>query len=89
MNFTQQNSIIINNREEIEINGVKDVISYDSEKIIFDMNDSELTLNGSNFNLKKIDVDSCSAIVSGKFDSLSFNDGNAKVSKSFLTSLFR
>ena len=88
MSSTIQNSISINNRTEIEIKGVKDIISYDSEKVILDMSDSELTLTGTDFYIKKIDVDNHCAYITGCFSALSFNDPSIKTA-GFLTRLFR
>ncbi len=89
MNNIQDSHINIENRSEIQIKGVKDVVCYDSEKIIFKMNDEELILNGENFNIKKIDLDNSLAIVSGLLYSLSFSGHTSKSSKSFLKSLFK
>lgn len=89
MSSTEQSCINIVNRTEIEIKGVKDIISYDCEKIIFDMEDSELWLSGNNFNIKKIDVDNKCAVVVGYVSSLSFSDAKSKTAKSFLASLFK
>lgn len=89
MNNIQDSHINIENRSEIQIKGVKDVVCYDSEKIIFKMNDEELILNGENFNIKKIDLDNSLAIVSGLLYSLNFSGHTSKSSKSFLKSLFK
>ena len=89
MNSFEQNNIIINNRSEIEIKGIKDIITYDSEKIIFDMGESQLILNGDNFNIKRIDVDNKCSLVTGYINSLTFSDIGGKAAKSFLSSLFK
>ncbi len=86
---TNEGFINITNRNDIHIKGVKDVISYDSEKIILDLEDSELILTGNNFNIKKVDVENKSAEISGTLNTLSFNDNSTKANKSFLLSLFK
>jgi len=84
------NNINIINRKEIEIKGVKDVISYESNKICLELDDAELTLSGSDFNIKKIDVDNKVAEISGFLTGLTFADALSKRStKSFLASLFK
>lgn len=86
---TSESFINITNRNEIHIKGVKDVTSYDSEKIILDLEDTELIITGNDFNIKKVDIENKSAEISGTLNSLSFNDSNGKVNKSFLLSLFK
>lgn len=81
--------ITITNRNSILIKGVNDIISYDSNKIVFDMDASQLIINGENFNVKKIDVENKCAEISGLFISLSFNDNGIRTGKSFFTSLFK
>ena len=83
------NYININDRHEIKIKGVKDIISYDSKKIIFDMESSELIINGNDFNIKKLDVENKEAFISGTFVSMAFNENQSKINKSFFTSLFK
>lgn len=89
MSEIQKNYININNRSEIEIKGVKDILSYDAEKIAFDINGEELILTGNNFYVKKLDVESGVSIITGNLDALSFNTTSNKNQKSFLASLFK
>ena len=85
---TTNNNIVINNRSEIEIKGIRDIISYDNEKVIFKLSDSSLALFGENFVVKKVDVENGWALVLGKLYSLSFSNSNYSP-KSFLSSLFK
>ena len=86
---SQKSYINISNRSEIEIKGVKDILSYDAEKIVFDVDGEELILTGSNFYVKKLDVESGISIITGTLDALSFNTASNKNQKSFLASLFK
>ena len=83
------NYLSVTNRNEIEIKGVVDIISYDSNKIVIQLAETELTICGENFNVKKLDVENKSAMVSGHVDSLVYSSHSEKNTKSFLTSLFR
>ena len=88
--MTEFNCINIINRKEIAIKGVKDIISYESDRIAFAIDETELVITGSNFNIKKIDVDNKIAEISGYFVSLLFADENVRKSnRSFLSNLFR
>ena len=85
----QSNFISISNRCEIEIRGVKDILSYESDKIILQLEESQLIICGNEFNVKKIDVDNQNALISGHVSSLVYSDDDKKRSGSFLASLFR
>lgn len=89
MDLNSQNRITITNRKEIEIVGVSDIIKYDTESVIFKVDEAELSLNGSNLNVKKYDIDNKSALITGLFTSLSFSDKIEKSGKSLLKSLFK
>ena len=84
-----ENCITISNRNSILIKGVNDILSYDRSKIVLDMESSQLVINGADFNVKKIDVESKCAEITGIFISLAFSDNNTRTGKSFLTSLFK
>ena len=83
------NFIGITDRREIKIKGVRDIICYDSNKIVFDMETAELTINGNDFNIKKLDIENKEAYINGSFLSMTFSDGQGRINKSFLTSLFK
>lgn len=89
MNTMEQSYIAIENRTKMEIKGVSDVLSYDGERIIFDMGECELVILGKDFNIRKIDVENKTAEICGYLYSLSYNDGKQKSTKSFFTSLFK
>lgn len=84
-----ENTVKIINRCEIEITGVEDISSYDSEKIIFKLNDTEMILSGKNFNVKKLDTDNRIAFVSGYVSSISYSERSSKEAKNFLKALFK
>lgn len=86
---TQQSSYLnITNRSEIDIKGVKDILSYESDKILFRTEDSNLLICGTNLNVRKFDIDNQCASITGHIDSVSYNS-NVKTSGRFLASLFK
>lgn len=89
MSSQQSNHLSITNRSLIEIKGVSDVISYDCDKIVFLLDDSELTLCGCDFNVKKLDVENQTATVTGHVDSLAYSCPGSRAPKNFLASLFK
>ena len=84
-----ENYITIREKKDIQIKGIKDIICYDAEKVIFELEESRLILIGSSFNVKKVDVENGLAEVTGEITSLSYGEKNHKINKSFLTSLFK
>ena len=87
--MSTQNYLQVTNRSEIEIKGVKDIISYDCNKIVFMLEESELTVCGSDFNVKKLDIENKLATVNGRVDSLVYSCDGYKRGRSILTSLFK
>ncbi len=84
-----ENYVSVSNRRQIQIKGIKDITSYDSEKVIFELEEGRLILTGNSFNVKKVDVENGVAEVTGELTSLSFDEKGSKINKSFLTSLFK
>lgn len=87
--MSAQNYLQITNRSDIEIKGVKDIISYDSNKIVFLLEESELTLCGSDFNVKKLDVENKAATVFGRVDSVAYSCESDRKGRGILASLFK
>lgn len=86
---SSENYVSVSERRQVQIKGIKDIISYDSEKVVFELEDTRLILVGNSFNVKKVDVENGVAEVTGELTSLSFDDKSSKINKSFLTSLFK
>ena len=87
--MNDQSFISIKNKREITVNGAKDILSYDNEKIVFDMGDSELYMSGSDFLVKKLDIENKTAEIIGDLYSMSFSDELEKNKKNFLALLFK
>ncbi len=88
MSNIQANQIIIKDKSFIEIKGVKDILNYDCEEIVLDINGEKLCLKGYDFNIKKIDTESEIAEITGTLISLAFNT-ESKNKKSRLSALFK
>ncbi len=68
------NVITISDRKLVEITGVADVISYNEEEIEIKTTNGELDIIGSNFNVKKLDVESGIMIIEGHLEGLNYNE---------------
>lgn len=85
---TSQN-ILLENREKLEMSGVKDVNSFNDQQIIATTSLGFLIIKGSNLHVKKFNVSTKELNVTGKIDELKYKDSNNEENKSFLKRLFK
>src|SRR5690625_6950961 len=62
----KEHNIQINNRKETEINGVKDIDSFDNEEFLIETVRGELVIRGQNLQLKNLKVDEGLVQIKGK-----------------------
>lgn len=87
---TKKHEIHIKNREEIQINGVDDVLSFDAEEIILNTTHGLLMLRGTNLHVSELSLDSGEVKVDGTFLSVTYSEKNTeKTSGGFFERLFR
>jgi sporulation protein YabP len=85
----ESHKITVNTRSEIEITGVTDVEAYNDEEIEILTTEGEMVINGSKFNIIKLDVESGELKISGRIDSLYYNDKSLDKERSnFLQRIF-
>jgi len=68
-------NIIIESRNKISISGVEDVDSFDEDNITLYTSLGALMINGRDFHINKLNVDTGELIIEGEFDSCRFDDG--------------
>ncbi len=54
---SKKHNITINNREEIKMTGILDVLSFDEELVICQSDNGILVLKGMNLHVNKLDLD--------------------------------
>lgn len=64
--------------ESVEIRGIVCALEYDENIAIFKLVDNVLTIHGSGFDIKALDIDSGVAIVSGTVSSLEYSKSREK-----------
>jgi len=75
------------NRNNLTLTGVKKVKSTETNQIVLLLDNTSLLIQGSNLEVKQLDVSTGNMEISGKVDSLKYTN---KVSKSFsLKNIFR
>lgn len=64
--------------ESIEIRGIVCALEYDENIAVFKLTDNVLTIHGSDFDVKSIDVENGVAVVSGCVSSLEYSKSREK-----------
>lgn len=63
-------SIFIENNEQISIKGAKRVVSSTSSQAVIDTDNSTIIISGSAIEVKKLDLESLEVVFSGKFSNI-------------------
>lgn len=83
-------NIVLENREKLNVSGVKDVLSFDDQMIIVQTTLGLLTIKGDNLRVNKLNIDTSDFSVDGKISSLTYsNSENFKEHTSFLGKIFK
>lgn len=93
MTSISNQNIYLENREKLNISGVKDVLSFDDQMVILETELGLLTIKGENLRINKLSIDTLDVSIDGKINSLIYseNSGDKKTGKggSFLNKLFK
>jgi sporulation protein YabP len=75
------NSILIKNRNFLEMHGVQRVEDFDNEEIHLDTNRGALIIRGRDLHIAQLLLEKEELSVEGEIDSLSFEEGKARQKK--------
>ena len=81
-------NLLLNNRKNLNITGVKDVDKFDDKEIIAITHQGKLKINGINLKIGKLSVESGTLDLSGKINSLCYID-SGEITKNFFKNLFK
>lgn len=85
-----EHDIVLNGRKLLEINGVKEVESFDSEEFLLQTVMGTLHIRGSNLQMKNLDVEKGIVSIKGKINGFEYIDENqAGKSKGIFSKLFK
>ena len=79
-------NLVLENRNKLNVSGVKDVLSFDDELVIIETELGLLTINGNNLKINKLSIDTGDVIVEGEIFNLGYNDPSKKTQESGLFS---
>ena len=83
-------NIVLENREKLNVSGVKDVLSFDDQMIIVQTTLGLLTIKGENLRVNKLNIDTSDFTVDVKISSLTYsNSEKFKEHTSFLGKIFK
>ena len=74
-------NLILENREELSISGVLDVLSFDDQIVILETELGLLTVKGENLRINKLSLDTAEVIVDGEIYTLSYSEKNLENKK--------
>lgn len=90
-NNTFQN-LFLENREKLNVTGIRDVLSFDDQIIIAETELGLLTIKGENLKINKLSLDTSDFIVEGYINSLTYSNSSpsgSKKAQSILGKIFK
>lgn len=91
--FNTMQNIFLENREKLNISGVKDVLSFDDKMVIVETELGLLTIKGDNIRINKLSLDSLDISIDGTINSLNYSsssgESGGKKSTSLLNKIFK
>ncbi len=80
----------LENRKKLSLNGVKEVVSFNDEKIVLKSNLGGLTVKGSELKMNRLDVQNGDIVIVGSIDAFFYNNEQVKPQKeNLLKRLFK
>lgn len=86
---TVEHDVIMRGRKLLDITGVKQVESFDSEEFLLETVMGFLSIRGQNLQMKNLDVEKGIVSIKGKVFDLVYVDDNGDKAKGFLSKIFR
>ena len=87
-NISINQNIIIENRKQLNISGVKDVPSFDDETIILETTQGKITVKGDGLHVESFNTNTGDLCASGRVHAVVYM-ADAKTSGGFISRLFK
>lgn len=91
MNDITSQEIILKNRNDLEITGVKKMYSLDENLFVIETSLGKMKITGNNLEMQQLDIAKGILLINGTIDSIEYSD-NVKIKKensSFIAKLFK
>jgi len=80
-NISLNHSIVLNERKNINITGVKKIENFDSEEFLMETSMGYIIIKGEELEIVKLDTFQGNVMIKGKVNSLTYVDDNHKKNK--------
>ena len=87
-NFSTIQNVILENRNKLNISGIKEVISFDDETLLLDTSLGKMTIKGENIHIESFNTESGDLSAKGKFYAVVYMS-DTKQSGGFLSRIFK
>lgn len=85
-----KHEITLIDRENLQITGVKEVDSFDSEEFLLDTEYGYLNISGKNLHIKVLNLDQGTVVIEGLIENMNYlNDGPSEKTKGLFGKLFK
>jgi sporulation protein YabP len=84
-----RHSITIDKRENVNVSGITDVISFDEESVIGETELGIIIIRGVNLHVNRISLESGELSVSGEIEGVAYENPGGGKGKSFMGRLFK
>ena len=87
----RQHKMVVNNRKNGSLTGVKDIIAFDEGEVILETDMGVLVIKGHDLHVKRLNLEKGEVDLEGRMDSFFYSEqkGSAERGESFLTRLFK
>lgn len=82
-------SLLLENKEVLNVTGVENVDNFNDETVVLITNKGMLTIKGEKLNISKLNVDEGKLIVKGIINSLVYSEHEGKKEKGLIKKLFK
>lgn len=86
-----KHEVILLDRENLQITGVKEVDSFDSEEFLLDTEFGYLNINGKNLHIKILNLDQGLVVIEGQIGGMNYvnNSNSSEKAKGFFGKLIK
>ena len=81
-------NVIVEGRKKISISGVEDMECFDDGKVVVYTSMGIMIINGANFHMNRLSLDTGEIVVEGDINSVAYEDANPVTQKKLFSKLF-
>ena len=82
-------NLVLNSREKLSINGVKDIVSFDENNVNLKTVCGDLYIEGENLHINVLNIEKGDVELTGKIVGLNYLDSNNNEKSSLLSRIFK